>query len=254
MTALAADRDTPKRTGEYFSYPCAASQVFYKGALIALDSSGNAEPATAADGKVIVGVCQDAFTSTTAAAENVKVAVGPHWFVNGDTITKAHIGDQAFAGDDATVYRAPSAAALRSPVGKICDVHSTLGVCVDVGNFNAGLRQAITVRVGNLVGGTAQRNGFVAPRAGYVRKIHSVLLGAALTTGNATLTGKIAGTAITGGVITITQSGSAIADLDSATPTAAHAFAAGEFVELLVGGSNDAAGAYAEATFDVEFI
>lgn len=253
MTALAADRDTPFRAGEFFHLPCAATKVFYKGALIVLDSSGNAEPATAADDKIIVGVSQDSFTSTTAAAEKVEVKRGPHWFVNGDNITKAHIGDQAFAGDDATVYKAPSAAALRSPIGKILDVDSTLGVCVDVGFPNPGLRQCVTVQVRDLLGANAQRNGFVAPRAGYIRKIDTVLLGAALTVGNATLTAKIATVAVTGGVVTITQAASAIGDLDSATPTALHAFAAGDFVEVLVGGTNTAAASFAEVSFDVEF-
>mgnify|MGYP001562619387 CR=1 FL=1 len=127
--ALSADRDTPKRDGEQFEYPCAASKTFYAGALVVLDSSGNAEPATAATGKIAAGVCQEALVSTSAAAENVKVRSGTFRFVNGETITKAHIGDVAYADDDQTIYRTSTG---RSAVGVITDVDS-LGVWVSVG-------------------------------------------------------------------------------------------------------------------------
>lgn len=80
----------------------------------------------------------------------------------------------------------------------------------------------------------------VAPFAGTVEKIYSVIDGA-LTTGDATLTGKIGGSAITDGVVTIAQAGSAAGDVDVATPSAAKAFVAGDTLEVTVGGSNDAA-------------
>lgn len=130
MTALAADRNTPFRDGVQFAYPCAASKTFYKGALVFLDSSGNAEPATTATGKIAAGVSQDAFTSTSAAAEKVNVKGGVHRFVNGETITKAHIGDVAYADDDQTIMRTSTG---RSAAGVIVDVDSD-GVWVDVGS------------------------------------------------------------------------------------------------------------------------
>lgn len=77
----------------------------------------------------------------------------------------------------------------------------------------------------------------VAPFDGVIRRIDTVLLGGALTTGNATVTAAIGGTAVTGGVVTIAQSGSAAGDKDSATPTAANAFAVGDTITLTVGGS-----------------
>lgn len=71
-------------------------------------------------------------------------------------------------------------------------------------------------------------------------------LSGALTTGDATITGSISTdgvnfTAITNGVVTITQASSAAGDLDVATPTAANTLAAGNVLRLLVGGTNDAA-------------
>ena len=63
----------------------------------------------------------------------------------------------------------------------------------------------------------------------------------ALTTGDATLTAKIGSTAITGGVLTITQSGSAAGDVDEAVPTAANTVLEGGVLSVTVGGTNDAA-------------
>lgn len=66
-------------------------------------------------------------------------------------------------------------------------------------------------------------------------------LSAALATANATLTANIGVTAVTNGVLTITQSGSAAGDLDTATPTAANVLADGDVLRLVLGGGNTAA-------------
>lgn len=250
MTALAADRPTPYREEKRFSFPCAAAKTFFHGAIVFLDASGNAEPATAATGKKAAGRCNKYLVSTIAAAERIEVEAGCFRYANGSSITKANIGQLCYADDDQTVVLSPVG---RSAVGKIVDV-DTYGVWVEIapaGAPDAGQSQALTVQVRDLV--NAQRNGFVAPRAGYIKNVRSVLLGAALTTGNATLTAKIATVAVTGGVITITQAGSAIGDIDLATPSALNRFAAGDFVEVTTGGTNAATAAYAEVTFDVVF-
>jgi hypothetical protein len=88
----------------------------------------------------------------------------------------------------------------------------------------------------------------VAGVAGTISKIYSVLKGAALASGDATLTGKINGSAITTGVVTITQAGSAIGDLDNCTPSAQNVVAAGQEIQFLVGGSNTDTTAYAVIT------
>jgi len=96
----------------------------------------------------------------------------------------------------------------------------------------------LNVNVATLVGTGVTR--VVAPKAGTITKIYSVISGA-LGTGDATLTASIGGAAVTGGVVTITQSGSAAGDVDSATPTALNTFAAGDVLEFTVGGTNDQA-------------
>ena len=63
---------------------------------------------------------------------------------------------------------------------------------------------------------------FVAvPDGGKIVKILTSIKNA-ITTADAALTFEIGGTAVTGGAITVTQSGSAAGDVDTATPTAAN--------------------------------
>lgn len=80
---------------------------------------------------------------------------------------------------------------------------------------------------------------FVMPFAGVITKVYTVI-NAALATADATVTTAIGGVAVTNGVVTITQSGSAAGDIDVATPTAARTVAAGNLVTLTVGGGSTA--------------
>ena len=84
----------------------------------------------------------------------------------------------------------------------------------------------------------------VAPFAGTISNIRSVLLGGAVTTNDAIVTGKIGGVAITNGALTVTASGSAIGDMDTCTPTALNTVAAGDVISFTVsntpGGSRTA--------------
>lgn len=112
------------------------------------------------------------------------------------------------------------------------------GALTVTGISMVGLETYVTLDVGSLVGTGVY--GFASPVAGTITNIQTRLK-APLTTGDATLTGKIGNTAITGGVITITQSGSAIGDIDSASPSAANTVAVGSNVSFTVGGTNDAA-------------
>ena len=77
----------------------------------------------------------------------------------------------------------------------------------------------------------------IAPFDFAIKRIDTVLLGGALSTGDATVTTAIEGTAVTGGVVTIAQSGSAAGDKDSAVPTAANTGEAGDKITLTVGGT-----------------
>jgi len=73
--------------------------------------------------------------------------------------------------------------------------------------------------------------------AGEVFEIRTALNGA-IATGDATLTPKIGGTAMTNGAITITQSGSAAGDVDVSRPTGARTVAAGDAIEIETDGAS----------------
>lgn len=115
---------------------------------------------------------------------------------------------------------------------------STVAI-TDQAAITQNVQNVLTADNVDLIGGNAAQVRFVMPFAGTIDKIYSVISGA-LTTGNATITADIGGVAVTDGVITITQAGSAEDDVDSATPSAAKTFAAGDVVTLTVGGTNDA--------------
>lgn len=122
MTTLAADRDTPSIAGKNFSYPMAAATEIFKGSLVVLDSSGNAEPATDASGKVAVGRAAEYINNTgIAAAKSIDVEPGVFRWANSgsNTPTKANIGDMLYIVDDQTV---DTLATSSSPAGVMVDI------------------------------------------------------------------------------------------------------------------------------------
>lgn len=99
--------------------------------------------------------------------------------------------------------------------------------------------------------GTAGSQFCVAPMAGKIIKIYSVI-NAALTGSNTVLTSKIGGVSVTNGSLTITQSGSAAGDVDSATPTAANTVTAGQAIEIASdGGASNVVAAQIVIILDV---
>jgi len=157
MSALTAYRNTPSRDGSPFEGPVAATTEIFAGSLIARDSSGNLVPVTATTGLVGAGRAEEYVDNSTGAAADVNCAykAGVFRWANGDTITKAHIGDTAYGFDDQTVKRVSTGL---SPVGVIVDVDDD-GVWVRTGEVIAstGLIAANNLSdVGTLA--TAQSN------------------------------------------------------------------------------------------------
>lgn len=271
MTALTTTRATPERTGESYSYPVAASVNCLAGGLAVLDSAGRAKPAVTATGLIAIGRFEATADNSSGQAGDQLVSVKRGVFrwgnsAAGDAIGIDSIGDLAYLVDDQTVAKT-NGSSTRSPAGVIVDVDDA-GVWVYSGfdvlvSPSGGLlaasnlsdvANAATAR-GNLGGGankismrleTLSTKGadaavvrVVVPVAGTLDKLWSVA-NAALATGDATLTAAINGTPVTNGVITITQSGSAAGDVDSATPSAAKTLAAGDVLTITGGGASTA--------------
>ena len=147
-----------------------------------------------------------------------------------------------------------SGSGVRSPAGVVVGVDD-LGVQVEMGEavlaaFLAGRKKLVSLRLTTIAGSGSPVYRTISPFAGVLTKIQSVTEGA-LTTADATLTAKIAGVAVTNGVITVTQSGSAAGDKDSATPTAANYVAAGDELSITVTGTQASATA-ANVIFEID--
>lgn len=93
----------------------------------------------------------------------------------------------------------------------------------------------VTLKIADI--STADQVYFAPGFDGRIVKIHSVIDGT-IATADADLTAKISGTAVTGGVITVTASGSAAGDVDSVTPTGANYFSATDNIEIETDGAS----------------
>ena len=93
----------------------------------------------------------------------------------------------------------------------------------------------LTVKLSDV--STAGSAYVVAPDAGKIIKIYSVL-GGAIATADAGITTKINGTAVTGGGITIANASSAAGDVDTAEPTAANSVSEGDYISFTTDGAS----------------
>ena len=94
---------------------------------------------------------------------------------------------------------------------------------------------ALNLQIANLVTDTTYY--LATPYAGTITSITSVVDNA-FTTADCVITAKIGTTAVTGGVLTITQSGSAAGDVDTVSPSGANTLTANQAVNFVIASSN----------------
>jgi hypothetical protein len=130
MTALSADRNTPERSGNSYTFPIkAGAGTIWRGALVMLDA-GEAVPGRTATGLVAAGRAE---TGTAESPAQVTVRRGVFRFANsagGDAITNADYGATVYCVDDQTVAKT-SAGNTRSAAG-ICRGVDAAGVWVEI--------------------------------------------------------------------------------------------------------------------------
>ena len=93
----------------------------------------------------------------------------------------------------------------------------------------------ITAKIANI--STAGSTFVAVPDGGRIIKILTSIKNA-ITTADAALSFEIGGTAVTGGGITVTQSGSAAGDVDTAEPTAANTVNESDAIEMITDGGS----------------
>jgi hypothetical protein len=133
LSALAADRPTPQRSGDRRVLPVAAATIVYAGAMVAVNAAGNAVPVTAAATLKGVGRAERRIDNSQGAAGDLSVEVMAGIFrfdnsASADLLTQADIGSDVYGVDDHTVAKT-SASSTRSVVGKVFDVDA-IGVWV----------------------------------------------------------------------------------------------------------------------------
>lgn len=112
-----ADRNTPRRNGEFLVLSPAADTTIYAGTIAAINSSGELVPAADTTDLKVVGRAEN----YSAEGEDVKVRKGVFGFANDGSISKSNIEDDCYIVDEVTVGLAASVTNSIT-AGKIFDV------------------------------------------------------------------------------------------------------------------------------------
>jgi hypothetical protein len=254
--SLTADRNTPRLEGDIKQMLMASGAKIFAGGLVMRSATGFATKGATALSLHGAGRAEEQVDNSAGGNGDLVIKVREGVFrldnsASTDEITDAEVGKLCYAVDDQTVAKT-NGTNTRSVAGIVVGVDE-LGVHVLVSEkaiaaYLSGRRVFVPLRVATLVGTGVYRQ--LSIYAGRVVKIWSVIEGV-LTTGDATLTGKIGDVAITTGVITITQAGSAAGDKDSCLPSAANVVAVGSELSETVGGTN-ATATVANVLFEIE--
>lgn len=221
-------------SGARFGYPVKGGVRLFGRSLLAVTLAGLAVPAGTAGGVAIVGLAEERVDNRDGADGDLTVQALRDCFGFPFAATFADIGRQVFAVDDQTLsFDGTGGRLLAGTVAGIGDGFTWIDIPVATKPLAVA-----TARVATLVGAGVTRT--VASVAGRIVRLRSVIDGV-LTTADATITAAINGVAVTDGVITITQAGSAAGDIDEAVPTALNEVKPGDVLSLTVGGGNQTA-------------
>ncbi len=245
---------TPEQQNPYdfiTQYQVADTVQVWQGTGVAVGDDGYLTKASAANAVYTAGRAEESVLGD--GVKTCRTRNGIFLFQNGvNALTIADRLGPCYWEDDHTVGYDAGGGIL---AGLVVDV-SAAGVYVAIGFISPAsivtpTKVYLTIPITDLVSADAKVYHVASPVAGAITGIWSVLTQHALAGGNATLTGKIGAAAITNGVITITQSGSAVGDVDSATPTAANAVVAGSDINFTVGGTQTDTAAQALVTVEI---
>ena len=133
MTALAKDRNTVRKEGEYAAYPVKADAKIYGGGMVCVGADGYAIPASDTAGLKFVGISRSAVDATGAASGGLIVEVwreGNFELTAGQNMV-AEIGTLVCVVDDETVDLA-DVTTHDVAVGIIAEVNSATSVYIDI--------------------------------------------------------------------------------------------------------------------------
>ncbi len=127
MTAIATERDTTRRLGNFSAHGVLAAARVLAGTMVALTAAGYAQGGATALNLKCVGMADATADNTAGASGDIKVtARRDGWFrfansAAGDLITIADTGNSCYMVDNQTVAKTDGGA-TRSVAGKIRDI------------------------------------------------------------------------------------------------------------------------------------
>ncbi|MGE5607421.1 MAG: hypothetical protein ACM3YE_17245 [Bacteroidota bacterium] len=134
MTALAEDRNTPRKDGDLLELPMSGTVAIFAGALTCVSTLGNAVPGRTDTDLKAAGRAEESVDNTTGDAgdKTVKIRRGVFKFENDETdpVTAANILSDCYVVDDQTVA-ATDGSSTRSKAGKVLGVEDD-GVWVEI--------------------------------------------------------------------------------------------------------------------------
>ncbi len=133
MSALSANATLAKKTGGLQSFPVADNVHIYKGALVCVNSSGYAQPATDADAVKFLGIAYEEADNTVTGHVNgfvdVRVETEGRFLLTAAGMAQTSVGKFAYVTDDATVGLTGT---YSIPVGRIVEYVSATQVWVEI--------------------------------------------------------------------------------------------------------------------------
>ena len=212
MCALSANRDTREIVGALVGLTVKANTTIYAGALVAVDATGYAVPASDTAGLKVLGRAEHG----AAAGEPLLVKRGTFLFGNksGDLLTAAHIGGYCYVADDETVQATANNNAI---IAGVVRGVTTDGVYVDTEWYVDG---AAAAAAGATAGTTAGTTAGAAAIAADLAAGSSTIKAAALLQGANAIAADLAAAQSTIKAAALVEGANAIAaDLAAAQST-----------------------------------
>lgn len=132
-TALAANKDVPRKAGELESYLVEDDVHIYKGAMVCKNTSGYAQPAADTAGFEMLGIayeeCDNTLTGHSQGGKSVRVYRSGVFKVVATSIAQDMLGEKMYVADDQTVDDASTQMVL---AGVLVDYVSATSGWIDI--------------------------------------------------------------------------------------------------------------------------
>jgi len=134
LTALTESYDAERKDGILITYPVAAGETVYKGALVCIDADGYLVPGSDASGYAFAGVSYEKADNADGADGDATARVwkvGTYVFAAGFTAGQEDVGSEVYVVDDNTVGTSTTYAIY---CGTVVEVISSASVRVRIDN------------------------------------------------------------------------------------------------------------------------